>query len=112
MTEAAPGVAKYPVEAFYGTQAMFYSKGALKTGVRDWFLTQGVGQTPIGSSDMCLKNFLMAENGTVPLLASLCSLVQHTSKNDSSIGNPEVREVGNFVDENEVCLEESLQVSK
>lgn len=112
MPTAALGVGKYPLEDFYGTQAMFYSEGALKSGLQEWFLTQGVDQNPVGSSDMQLKNFLMDRNGTVPLMASLCSLVQHTSKNDSSIGNAYVNEAGNFVDDSNLCPELSLLASK
>lgn len=83
------GVVKYPLDSFYGTQAMLYD---LKTA-REFghFLMGRVGYEPY---DLALKSFV-AQSPSTSLFASTRSLVQHIGESTSGLGF--FHQSGNFI---------------
>ena len=71
---------EYPVESFYATQAMIYSKKTAKEFGH--FLMGRIGLEPY---DLALKSFIH-KNPETKLMASTRSLVQHTGAQTSGLG--------------------------
>jgi len=85
-------IAKYPVDMFYGTQAMVFDiETAKEFGV---YLLDNIGREPY---DLALKTFLKTVNPEVILYASKMSLVQHIGDISTGLGNG--HQCFNFIDE-------------
>lgn len=83
-------IVPYPVDDFYGTQAMLYNvKTAREFG---HFLMGRVGREPY---DLALKSFI-ADNPMTNLFASTRSLVQHIGESTSGLGF--FHQTNNFID--------------
>lgn len=85
-------IAKYPVDMFYGTQAMvFDTETAKEFGA---YLLDNIGREPY---DLALKTFIKTVNPEVVLYASKMSLVQHIG--DVSTGLGHQHQTFNFIDD-------------
>lgn len=85
-------IAKYPIDMFYGTQAMLYDiETAREFGA---YLLENIGKEPY---DLALKTFIKTVNPEVVLYASKLSLVQHMG--DVSTGLGHGHQCFNFLDD-------------
>jgi hypothetical protein len=85
-------IAKYPVDMFYGTQAMVFDiETAKEFGA---YLLDNIGREPY---DLALKTFIKTINPEVVLYVSKMSLVQHIG--DISTGLGSGHQCFNFIDE-------------
>lgn len=85
-------IAKYPINMFYGTQAMLYDiETAREFGA---YLLENIGREPY---DLALKTFIKTVNPEVVLYASKLSLVQHIGDVSTGLGNG--HQCFNFVDD-------------
>jgi len=85
-------IAKYPINMFYGTQAMLYDiETAREFGA---YLLENIGREPY---DLALKTFIKTVNPEVVLYASKLSLVQHIGDISTGLGNG--HQCFNFVDD-------------
>jgi hypothetical protein len=85
-------IAEYPVDMFYGTQAMvFDTETAKEFGT---YLLDNIGREPY---DLALKTFIKTVNPEVGLYASKLSLVQHIG--DVSTGLGHQHQTFNFIDD-------------
>jgi len=85
-------IAKYPVDMFYGTQAMLYDlQTAREFGA---YLLENIGREPY---DLALKTFIKTVNQEVILYASKMSLVQHIGDVSTGLGNG--HQCFNFIDD-------------
>lgn len=85
-------IAKYPIDMFYGTQAMLYDIDT----VREFgaYLLKNIGKEPY---DLALKTFIKTVNPEVVLYASKLSLVQHMGDISTGLGNG--HQCFNFLDD-------------
>lgn len=75
-------IAEYPIDMFYGTQAMLYDlETAREFGA---YLLDNIGKEPY---DLALKTFIKIVNPEVVLYASKLSLVQHIGDVSTGLGN-------------------------
>jgi hypothetical protein len=85
-------IAKYPIDMFYGTQAMLYDlETAKEFGT---YLLDNIGKEPY---DLALKTFIKTVNPEVVLYATKLSLVQHIG--DVSTGLGHGHQCFNFLDD-------------
>lgn len=85
-------IAKYPIDMFYGTQAMLYDiETAREFGA---YLLENIGKEPY---DLALKTFIKTVNPEVVLYASKLSLVQHMGDVSTGLGNR--HQCFNFLDD-------------
>jgi hypothetical protein len=85
-------IAKYPVDMFYGTQAMVFDiETAKEFGA---YLLDNIGREPY---DLALKTFIKTVNPEVILYASKMSLVQHIGDISTGLGNG--HQCFNFIDD-------------
>ncbi|MGA1046395.1 MAG: hypothetical protein ACO3UU_00110 [Minisyncoccia bacterium] len=85
-------IAKYPINMFYGTQAMLYDiETAREFGA---YLLENIGREPY---DLALKTFIKTVNPEVVLYASKLSLVQHIGDVSTGLGNG--HQCFNFLDD-------------
>lgn len=85
-------IAKYPIDMFYGTQAMLYDiETAREFGA---YLLENIGKEPY---DLALKTFIKTVNPKVVLYASKLSLVQHMGDVSTGLGNG--HQCFNFLDD-------------
>jgi len=85
-------IAKYPVDMFYGTQAMVFDlKTAREFGA---YLLKNIGKEPY---DLALKTFIKTVNLEVGLYVSKMSLVQHIGDISTGLGNG--HQTFNFIDD-------------
>ena len=85
-------IAKYPVDMFYGTQAMvFDTETAKEFGA---YLLDNIGREPY---DLALKTFIKTVNPEVVLYASKMSLVQHIGDVSTGLGGQ--HQTFNFIDD-------------
>jgi hypothetical protein len=85
-------IAKYPIDMFYGTQAMLYDiETAREFGA---YLLENIGKEPY---DLALKTFIKTVNPEVILYASKLSLVQHMGDVSTGLGNG--HQCFNFLDD-------------
>ena len=85
-------IAKYPVDMFYGTQAMVFDLDtAREFGT---YLLENIGKEPY---DLALKTFIKTVNPEVVLYASKMSLVQHIGDISTGLGNG--HQAFNFIDD-------------
>jgi len=85
-------IAKYPVDMFYGTQAMVFDlQTAKEFGA---YLLDNIGREPY---DLALKTFIKTINPEVVLYVSKMSLVQHIGDVSTGLGNN--HKAFNFVDD-------------
>lgn len=87
-------LAKYPVDDFYGTQAMVYDK---KTAENFGEYLLGNLETVQEPYDMALKRFIKEIDPEVKLYATTLSLVQHMGTVSTGLGNG--HQTSNFVDD-------------
>lgn len=85
-------IAKYPVDMFYGTQAMLYDLETAR-GFGE-YLAQNIGKEPY---DLALKTYIKEVDPEVVLYASKYSLVQHIGDISTGLGGQ--HRTGNFIDE-------------
>lgn len=85
-------IAKYPVDMFYGTQAMLYDLETAR-GFGE-YLAQNIGKEPY---DLALKTYIKEVDPEVTLYASKYSLVQHIGDISTGLGGQ--HKTGNFIDE-------------
>jgi hypothetical protein len=85
-------IAKYPVDMFYGTQAMLYDLETAR-GFGE-YLAQNIGKEPY---DLALKTYIKEVDPEVTLYASKLSLVQHIGDISTGLGGR--HKTGNFIDE-------------
>jgi|688.fasta_scaffold451004_3 hypothetical protein len=85
-------IAEYPINDFYGTQAMLYD---IKTarGFSE-YLAQNIGKEPY---DLALKTYIKEVDPEVVLYASKLSLVQHIGDISTGLGNGHT--AYNFIDD-------------
>lgn len=85
-------IAEYPIDMFYGTQAMLYDlETAREFGA---YLLKNIGREPY---DLALKTFIKTVNPEVVLYASKLSLVQHIGDVSTGLGNE--HQCFNFLDD-------------
>ena len=85
-------IAKYPVDMFYGTQAMVFDlQTAKEFGA---YLLDNIGREPY---DLALKTFIKTVNPEVILYATKYSLVQHIGDISTGLGGG--HKTGHFIDE-------------
>ena len=85
-------IAEYPIDMFYGTQAMLYDlETAKEFGA---YLLENIGREPY---DLALKTFIKTVNPEVKLYASKLSLVQHIGDVSTGLGNG--HQCFNFLDD-------------
>jgi hypothetical protein len=85
-------IAKYPIDMFYGTQAMVFDlQTAKEFGT---YLLNNIGKEPY---DLALKTYIKEVDPEVVLYASKLSLVQHIG--DVSTGLGSGHKTGHFIDE-------------
>lgn len=85
-------IAEYPIDMFYGTQAMLYDiETAKEFGA---YLLENIGREPY---DLALKTFIKTVNPEVVLYASKLSLVQHIGNVSTGLGNG--HQCFNFLDD-------------
>jgi hypothetical protein len=85
-------ITKYPVDMFYGTQAMVFDlQTAKEFGA---YLLDNIGREPY---DLALKTFIKTINPEVVLYVSKMSLVQHIGDISTGLGNG--HQCFNFIDE-------------
>ena len=85
-------IAEYPIDMFYGTQAMLYDlETAKEFGA---YLLENIGREPY---DLALKTFIKTVNPEVVLYASKLSLVQHIGDVSTGLGNG--HQCFNFLDD-------------
>lgn len=85
-------IAEYPIDMFYGTQAMLYDiETAREFGA---YLLENIGREPY---DLALKTFIKTVNPEVVLYASKLSLVQHIGDVSTGLGNG--HQCFNFIDD-------------
>jgi hypothetical protein len=85
-------IAEYPIDMFYGTQAMLYDiETAREFGE---YLAQNIGKEPY---DLALKTYIKEIDPEVVLYASKLSLVQHIGDVSTGLGNN--HKAFNFVDD-------------
>jgi hypothetical protein len=85
-------IAEYPIDMFYGTQAMLYD---LETAARfGRYLMKNIGKEPY---DLALKTYIKEYDPEVTLYASKASLVQHTGDISTGLGNGHT--AYNFIDD-------------
>jgi hypothetical protein len=85
-------IAEYPVDMFYGTQAMVFDlETAREFGA---YLLENIGKEPY---DLALKTFIKTVNPEVVLYVSKMSLVQHIG--DVSTGLGHQHQTFNFIDD-------------
>jgi hypothetical protein len=85
-------IAKYPVDMFYGTQAMVFDlETAKEFGT---YLLDNIGREPY---DLALKTFIKTVNTEVGLYASKKSLVQHIGDVSTGLGGQ--HQTFNFIDD-------------
>lgn len=75
-------IAKYPIDMFYGTQAMLYDIETAR-GFGE-YLAQNIGKEPY---DLALKTYIKEIDPEVILYASKLSLVQHIGDVSTGLGN-------------------------
>jgi len=85
-------IAKYPIDMFYGTQAMLYDIETAR-GFGE-YLAQNIGKEPY---DLALKTYIKEVDPEVVLYASKLSLVQHIGDISTGLGNG--HQCFNFIDE-------------
>ena len=85
-------IAKYPVDMFYGTQAMLYDLETAR-GFGE-YLAQNIGKEPY---DLALKTYIKEVDPEVILYASKLSLVQHIGDISTGLGGQ--HKTGHFIDE-------------
>jgi hypothetical protein len=85
-------IAKYPVDMFYGTQAMVFDlETAKEFGT---YLLDNIGREPY---DLALKTFIKTVNPEVVLYVSKMSLVQHIGDVSTGLGGQ--HQTFNFIDD-------------
>jgi hypothetical protein len=84
-------IAEYPIDSFYGTQAMLYDIETAR-GFGE-YLAQNIGKEPY---DLALKTYIKEVDPEVVLYASKLSLVQHIGDISTGLGNG--HKAFNFVD--------------
>jgi len=85
-------IAEYPINDFYGTQAMVFDlKTAREFGA---YLLENIGKEPY---DLALKTFIKIVNPEVVLYASKMSLAQHIGDISTGLGNG--HQAFNFIDD-------------
>lgn len=85
-------IAKYPIDMFYGTQAMVFDlQTAKEFGT---YLLNNIGREPY---DLALKTYIKEVDPEVVLYASKLSLVQHIGDVSTGLGNG--HQCFNFIDE-------------
>jgi hypothetical protein len=76
-----PRLTPYPVDGFYGTQAMLYDEYTARNfGI---YLMENIG---VEAYDMALKSYINNEDQSVSLMASTRSLVQHIGEKTTGLG--------------------------
>jgi len=85
-------IAEYPIDNFYGTQAMLYDLETAR-GFGE-YLVQNIGKEPY---DLALKTYIKEINPDVVLYASKASLVQHIGDISTGLGGQ--HKTGNFIDQ-------------
>jgi hypothetical protein len=75
-------IAEYPIDSFYGTQAMLYDIETAR-GFGE-YLAQNIGKEPY---DLALKTYIKEVDPEVVLYASKLSLVQHIGDISTGLGN-------------------------
>lgn len=85
-------IAEYPIDMFYGTQAMLYDLETAKEF--GFYLLENIGKEPY---DLALKTFIKTVNSEVVLYASKLSLVQHIGDVSTGLGNG--HQCFNFLDD-------------
>jgi len=85
-------VAEYPIDMFYGTQAMLYDIETAR-GFSE-YLAQNIGKEPY---DLALKTYIKEIDPEVVLYASKLSLVQHIGDISTGLGNGHT--AYNFIDD-------------
>jgi len=85
-------VAEYPIDMFYGTQAMLYDIETAR-GFSE-YLAQNIGKEPY---DLALKTYIKEIDPEVVLYASKASLVQHIGDVSTGLGNGHT--AYNFIDD-------------
>lgn len=85
------GIIEYPVDNFYGTQAMLYDEITAREFGK--FLMSRIGVEPY---DLALKSYIK-ENPDIVLLASTSSIVQHIGHTSTGLGF--YHQAGNFTDQ-------------
>jgi hypothetical protein len=83
---------KYPIDMFYGTQAMLYDIETAR-GFGE-YLAQNIGKEPY---DLALKTYIKEVDPEVILYASKYSLVQHIGDISTGLGGG--HKTGHFIDE-------------
>lgn len=83
---------EYPIDMFYGTQAMLYDLETAR-GFGE-YLSQNIGKEPY---DLALKTYIKEVAPEVILYASKLSLVQHIGDISTGLGGG--HKTGNFIDE-------------
>lgn len=76
-----PRLTAYPIDGFYGTQAMLYDEYTARNFGA--YLMQNIG---VEAYDMALKSYINNEDRSVSLMASTRSLVQHIGETTSGLG--------------------------
>jgi len=84
-------IAEYPIDSFYGTQAMLYDIETAR-GFGE-YLAQNIGKEPY---DLALKTYIKEVDPEVVLYATKLSLVQHIGDISTGLGNG--HKAFNFVD--------------
>jgi hypothetical protein len=85
-------IAEYPINDFYGTQAMLYDIETAR-GFGE-YLAQNIGKEPY---DLALKTYIKEVDPEVVLYASKLSLVQHIGDVSTGLGNGHT--AYNFIDD-------------
>lgn len=85
-------IAKYPIDMFYGTQAMLYDIETAR-GFGE-YLAQNIGKEPY---DLALKTYIREIDPEVVLYATTKSLVQHMGVNTTGLGYH--HQCFNFIDD-------------
>jgi GR25 family glycosyltransferase involved in LPS biosynthesis len=83
---------KYPIDMFYGTQAMLYDIETAR-GFGE-YLAQNIGKEPY---DLALKTYIKKVDPEVILYATKYSLVQHIGDISTGLGGG--HKTGHFIDE-------------
>jgi hypothetical protein len=85
-------IAEYPINDFYGTQAMLYDIETARGFGK--YLAQNIGKEPY---DLALKTYIKEVDPEVVLYASKLSLVQHIGDVSTGLGNGHT--AYNFIDD-------------
>lgn len=87
-----PRLVQYPVESFYGTQAMLYDEYTAENFAE--YLGNNIG---VEAYDLALKTYISNIEPDTKLLASTRSLVQHIGQSTSGLGF--FHQAGNYIED-------------